>query len=92
MPEKVDKRFTIIISCFLAGIAFLFVGPSEIFGLPNSLVVMGIGQALAGLFSAFMMIPCLPEMVESTLPLYPGQERQVNDLSSGLFNSFLGFG
>ena len=92
MPPTVDKRFTIIISCFFAGIAFLLVGPSQLFAMPNSLVIMGVGQALAGVFSAFMMIPCLPEMVESTLPLYPGQERQVNDLSSGLFNAFLGFG
>ena len=39
-----------------------------------------------------MMIPGLPEMVESTIPLYPGQEREVNNLSSGIYNSFLGFG
>ena len=42
------------------------------FGFPNSLVLMGIGQALVGIFTAFMMIPGLPEMVESTIPLYPG--------------------
>ncbi len=83
---------TIIVSAFFTGIAFIFVGPSEIFGLPNSLVLMGVGQALVGVFTAFMMIPGLPEMVESTLPLYPGQERDVNDISSGIYNSFLGFG
>ena len=70
----------------------MFVGPSQLFAFPDSLVLMGVGQALAGIFTAFMMIPGLPEMVESALPLYPGQERKVNDLSSGLFNSFLGFG
>lgn len=31
-------------------------------------------------------------MVESVLPLYPGQEETINDLSSGLFNMFLGIG
>ena len=39
-----------------------------------------------------MMIPGLPEMVESTIPEFPGQERDINNLSSGLYNSFLGFG
>ena len=68
------------------------VGPSQLFAFPDSLILMGMGQAFAGIFTAFMMIPGLPEMVESTIPLYPGQERKVNDLSSGLFNSFLGFG
>ena len=60
--------------------------------LPESIALMAIGQALIGVFTAFMMIPGLPEMVESTIPLFPGQEREVNDLSYGLFNSFLGFG
>lgn len=31
-------------------------------------------------------------MVETAITLYPGQERMVNDLSSGIFNSFLGIG
>ena len=54
---------------------------------------MGIAQALIGVFSAvMMMIPGLPEMVESTLPLYPGRERQINDLSAGIYNAFLGLG
>lgn len=92
VPGWVDKRFTIIIASFLTFVAFIFVGPSELFNLPNSLVIMGIGQALIGIFTAFMMIPGLPEMVESTIPLYPGQEREINDLSSGIYNSFLGFG
>ena len=91
MPKSVDKRFTLIISSLLTGVSFLVVGPSQLFAFPDSLVLMGVGQALAGIFTAFMFIPGLPEMVESALPLYPGQEREVNDLSSGLFNSFLGF-
>ena len=92
VPDWVDKRFTIITASFFTFVAFIFVGPSEIFNLPNSLLIMGIGQALIGIFIAFMMIPGLPEMVESTIPLYPGLEREINDLSSGIYNSFLGFG
>lgn len=91
-PQKWDKRFTIIMSALFSTIAFIFVGPSVLFGFPDSLVFMGIGQALVGVFTAFMMIPGLPEMVESTIPLYPNQEREVNNLSAGVYNSFLGFG
>ena len=72
VPRWIDKRVTIILSAFMSGIAFIFVGPSEMFNFPNTLVFMGIGQALVGIFTAFMMIPGLPEMVESTIPLYPG--------------------
>ena len=54
---------------------------------------MGVGQALVGIFTATMMIPGLPEMVEAMKPKFPKeQERLVNDYSSGIFNSFLGFG
>lgn len=71
VPRKWDKRFTIIMSGFFTGVAFVFVGPSELLGLPDTLILMGVGQALVGVFTAFMMIPGLPEMVESTIPLYP---------------------
>ena len=92
MPTRIEKRVTIIVAAFLSGVGYFFVGPSDLFDFPDSLVVMGIGQAMAGVFSAFLIVPGLPEMVEATLPLYPGQEREVNDLSSGIFNAFLGFG
>ena len=75
LPGWVDKRFTIIMATALSGVAFVFAGPSQMFGLPDSLAIMGVGQALVGIFTAFMLIPGLPEMVESTIPLYPGQER-----------------
>ena len=40
---KVDKRVTIILSAMASSLAFILVGPSELFNLPNSLVLMGIG-------------------------------------------------
>ena len=80
MPTRIEKRVTIIVAAFLSGVGYFFVGPSDLFDFPDSLVVMGIGQAMAGVFSAFLIVPGLPEMVEATLPLYPGQEREVNDL------------
>ena len=38
------------------------------------------------------MVTSLPEMIASSLEHYPSQEERVNDLSSGLFNMFLGIG
>jgi hypothetical protein len=38
-------------------------------------------------------VPSLPEMIEAVLPLYDDSlEVQINDISSGLFNMFLGLG
>ena len=93
VPSYIEKRVTIILSAIMSGVAFIFVGPSQMLDFPNTLVMMAIGQALVGIFTATMMIPGLPEMVESMKPKFPKeQERQVNDYSSGIFNSFLGFG
>ena len=93
VPSYIEKRVTIILSAIMSGVAFIFVGPSQMLDFPNTLLLMAIGQALVGIFTATMMIPGLPEMVESMKPKFPKeQERQVNDYSSGIFNSFLGFG
>ena len=46
-----------------------------------------------GIVDPFILVPSLPEMIESVLPLYPADcEGQINDLSSGIFNMFLGIG
>ena len=92
LPQTVDKRLTMIVSSLLGGLSYLLVGPSQMIPMPDSLTLMAIGQALIGIFLGFLLIPSLPEMVESSIARFPGQERKVNDLCSGLFNAFLGFG
>jgi hypothetical protein len=53
---------------------------------------MGVGQALHGIVDPFLLVPALPEMIESVIDLYPNDEFTINDLSSGIFNCFLGIG
>jgi hypothetical protein len=43
IPRWIEKRVIILVAAFVSFIGFIFVGPSEIFGLPNSLLLMGIG-------------------------------------------------
>lgn len=93
VPNGVEKRAILITACFLSFFANLFVGPSEIFDFPNSVQYMILGQAFHGLLDPFILIPTLPEMIESVLPYYPeSADAQINDLSSGIFNMFLGIG
>ena len=91
-PTWIEKRVTMILAALFSSFSFLFIGPSQMFNFPDQLYLMGIGQALVGLFIPYMLIPALPEMVDYSLPLYPGQERETNDLSSGIFGAFLGIG
>ena len=69
------------------------VGPSSIFGFPDNIYMLAVGQVLRGLIDPFILVPSLPEMIETVIPLYPEScESQINDISSGLFNMFLGLG
>ena len=43
MSKKIDKRMRIIISYILNVVAFLLIGPSLLFYLPDSLLIMGVG-------------------------------------------------
>ena len=92
IPKTIEKRVTMIVAALLSGLAFLLVGPSLLLNFPDTLLTMAFGHALVGIFLAYTLIPALPEMVESALPLYPGHEGLVNDLSAGIFAAFFGIG
>ena len=70
--------------------SMLFVGPS--YSLPNSLLLMAIGQLLIGGFGLFLMVPVIPEMINSASTYYPDQIIEITDISAGVFNSGLGLG
>ena len=53
---------------------------------------MIIGQCLLGLFIPFGLVLSLPTMVEFANSNFPGQENHVNNMSAGMFNTFMGLG
>ena len=54
---------------------------------------MALGQAMAGIFCATVLIPSLPEMVEYVTTKYPPEyEHEINNLSAGIFTAMLAFG
>ena len=65
-------------------------------GITPSLAWMAVGQVLLGIAEPLLLIVCLPEMVEVIDRKYPDldedERMRVYDLSSGLFNGFLGLG
>lgn len=92
VPRGIQKRAILISAAFASFFVGLCVGPSQLFGFPDSLWVMVLGQALHGLIDPFILVPTLPEMIDSVIYKYPDDEVLVNDLSSAIFNCFLGIG
>jgi hypothetical protein len=43
IPKQIERRLTITIATVLSFICFLFVGPSEVLRMPDSLLIMAIG-------------------------------------------------
>jgi hypothetical protein len=43
IPDTIEKRVTMITAAMLSGVSFLFVGPSQMFGFEDSLLLMAIG-------------------------------------------------
>ena len=92
VPTTIENRVLIILASIFCSVAFIFVGPSQLLAFKESLFLMGLGQALVGIFSSILIVPGLPEMIESALIEHPNQENEVNNLSSGIFNAALGIG
>ena len=72
-----------MLSGLLSALAFILVGTSTMVSLPESLVLMGLGQALVGVFSGFMLSPALSEMVTAGSEAYPAlvDSREVESLA-----------
>mmetsp|Transcript_16097 Transcript_16097/g.27194 ORF Transcript_16097/g.27194 Transcript_16097/m.27194 type:complete len:149 (+) Transcript_16097:1309-1755(+) len=93
VPNGIEKRAIMIVASFLLFFVNLLLGPSDIFDFPDSIWLIVIALALRGILDPFTLIPSLPEMIEAVLPEYPPEaEIEINDISSGIFNMFLGIG
>jgi hypothetical protein len=73
------------------------MGPSQLIRLPkDSLLLIGIGQGLLGLFDPFILVFCLPEMIEVVEQKHPEltlkQKAKLTDITSSLLTSLLGAG
>lgn len=73
------------------------MGPSRMCGFDdNNLFMMGTGYACMGFFDTFMLVYCLPEMIDSIEQKHPRMNEihksKMADLSSGLLTAFFGIG
>ena len=92
VPSQIARRHVIMAGTLFYAIANIFSGPSLVLGLPLSLTLMFIGQLMLGYCGALMIVPSMPEMIDSLKYMYPGQENEVGLQSAGIFNSALATG
>lgn len=69
--------------------ALIMFGPSEWLGFPQSITIMIIGNAALGFAVSFVFVPLFSEIIDAVKEKEGMLEdsEDLNDLSSGLFNS-----
>ncbi|CAI2370229.1 unnamed protein product [Moneuplotes crassus] len=88
--DKYDSKIIIVVTIFICGLAQFLIGPSTF--LPDSLILMGIGQLMNGVSNFFFCVLSLPVMIHDAEERYPEQKIYAADLSSGVFNFALALG
>ena len=73
------------------------MGPSQLFGFPSdSLLLIGIAQALLGALDPFILVFALPEMIEVVerkhVNLTDKQKSRLTDETTGYLSSILACG
>ncbi len=81
------RRFIVLISITFTPLAVLLIGS-------NSVLFLVFGMLLLGLLPTPVWIILLPSMQEDALAIYPDTRhcRMANDLTAGIYNSFMIFG
>jgi fucose permease len=93
LTKAFEKRATMMVGFFLLAISAFLVGPSKILGMPSeSAPIMIVGLCIIGTGAAFTVIPVIPEMLDSTKDKYNGQQSEVSDKFSAIFNIAGGIG
>ena len=90
---NMKRKNRMILAAFLSIWGSLCAGPSKLLKFPDWLGIVIFSQVLHGMIDPFLLISALPEMVESATEKFPqSKQNDINDISSGLFNMFLGIG
>ena len=91
IPERIERRFTLMTGMFGLGFFLFFVGPSQLLGFRESFNMMIAGLFLTGCFLGPLAIPAFPEMIAATEDKYQNNiDKEIsNNLNSGIFNACL---
>ena len=88
-----NPRSTIMIGFMVSSASLLLIGPSKLLPFPDKSAVMMIGGlCVLGFSAAWTIIPVIPEMLDSVKGQYEGQQSELSDGFSGIFNMAGGFG
>lgn len=90
--SKIANRTLLHLGYTIIFFSLVLMGPSYILAFNDSVGWIITGLVIMGLAFAFAMIPIMPEMIDAAGDKYKGQESEINDRLSSLYNICAGAG
>ena len=90
IPKWIEPRMRIIVAITMTCLSFLCIGPSELLRFPDSILLMCIGQVLAGITGSQCLVSCLVEMIDDANARNPNNYEAVAALSTGIYRCMYG--
>ena len=72
LTEKLQKRAVILLGFTIISVAVFLIGPSKLLKMNNSPVLIILGLSVMGFGCGMIIIPVMPEMIESIEEIAPG--------------------
>ncbi|CDW89016.1 permeases of the major facilitator superfamily [Stylonychia lemnae] len=92
LSRVIHKRYVVLISFILMVFQSFCEGPSQLFGMPNSIILIIVGVSILGLCLSMALVPLLSELIEILEGMDKYDPDQISDITSGLFNSMFNLG
>lgn len=89
MTSKLKKSAVICLGYSILCTGLFLIGPSKLLGIYNSPAFIILGLAIMGFGCGMIIIPIMPDMIESIEERYPEiDEDELHNNISGLFIAF----
>ncbi|TNV82635.1 hypothetical protein FGO68_gene1456 [Halteria grandinella] len=93
LAQFVPRKWLTFFSFCVASLALLMLGPSKLFGFPDSIYLSSVGLALLGCSCSVIFVPLLPEIIDAIREQEGIRDSgTINDKATGVFNSAYALG
>ena len=88
--KHIEPKVFLIGSCLIIAFGYFLNGPCEV--LPDSVVLMAIGNFLSGFAMCYQSVYSITELAARTRLLYPEGSDEISDFCAATLNTFIGMG
>lgn len=92
LSRVINRRYVVFFAFSMMIVQNMFQGPSYIFGLPDSLALIGVGVSMLGFCLSLALVPLLSELIETLEDMDIYDPSQICDMTASMFNCMFNLG